>query len=266
LTPTGLALTLLSASPQDGVVPARDVALDGALVYSCDSESTAVGWLLRRRLPLVFVDQAAAPGIPSVNIDDRSGARAVAQHVVDLGHRSIALVTSGFGGTYGLLDDPLRSIAGHSERQRVLGWLDVLGPARIQPTVVRRPHADPFDTGYGAAKILLAADPQATAILCYSDAIALGVIRAIRDAGLRVPDDISVAGFDDSPLGRRSVPTLTTVRQDVTAKGRAAADALVTTIQRSRNGPAGRARHLVLPTNLLVRESTMAPPRSARRP
>ena len=56
LEPSGLALTLLSAARQEGIVPARDVAIDGALVYSCNPESTAVGWLLRRRLPLVFVD------------------------------------------------------------------------------------------------------------------------------------------------------------------------------------------------------------------
>ncbi|MGH8893940.1 MAG: LacI family DNA-binding transcriptional regulator, partial [Actinomycetes bacterium] len=76
LAPTGLALTLLSSTSHDDVVPSRDVAMDGALVYSCDVESAAVSWLIRRRLPLVFVDQAPAPGIPSVNIDDRAGARA----------------------------------------------------------------------------------------------------------------------------------------------------------------------------------------------
>jgi DNA-binding LacI/PurR family transcriptional regulator len=107
LAPTGLALTLLSAAPQGDIVPARDVAVDGAIVYSCNPDSTAVGWLMRRRLPLVFVDQAPAPGIASVNIDDRLGARAAAQHIVDLGHRRVAIVTVGYGGEFGVLTDPL---------------------------------------------------------------------------------------------------------------------------------------------------------------
>ncbi len=98
LGPGGRALTLLPAAPTDGSMPARDVAIDGALVYSCHDDSSAVSWLMRRRLPVVFVDQAAAPGIPSVNVDDRSGARAAAQHLVDLGHRHVGIVTTGFGG------------------------------------------------------------------------------------------------------------------------------------------------------------------------
>jgi DNA-binding LacI/PurR family transcriptional regulator len=262
LTPTGLGLTLLSSSPQDTVVPARDIALDGALVYSCDVESNAVGWLLRRRLPLVFVDQAPAPGIASVNVDDRAGARAAAQHLIDLGHRSIGLVSSGFGGTYGVLDDPLGGQSGHVERLRMLGWLDALQAAGIEPTAVRLPHADPFETGCEAGRLLLDQPVRPTAVLCFSDAIALGVIRAIEDAGLSVPGDVSVAGFDDSPLGRRSLPTLTTVRQDVVAKGRAAADALIAAIERGSDAPKSRARHLVLPTELVTRNSTAAPPPS----
>ena len=100
---SGLALTLLSAASRDGVVQARDVAIDGALVYSCDPDSSAVGWLMRRRLPLVFVDQAPAPGIPSVNVDDRLGAQAAARYLVDLGHRAVAIVTTGYGGDFGIV-------------------------------------------------------------------------------------------------------------------------------------------------------------------
>jgi hypothetical protein len=143
LAPTGQALTLLSDATQDGIVPARDVAVDGALVYSCDPDSTAVSWLMRRRLPLVFVDQAPAPRIDSVNIDDRLGARAAAQHVVDLGHRQVAIVTSGYGGEFGVVSDPREAAVANTERQRLFGWLDALGPAGIEPTVVRQPHTDP---------------------------------------------------------------------------------------------------------------------------
>lgn len=266
LAPTGLALTLLSTEGQNGVVPARDVAIDGALVYSCDPDSTSVGWLMRRHLPLVFVDQAPAPGIASVNVDDRAGARAAATHLIELGHRRVGVVTSGLRGEYGLLDSPLDSTAVHTERQRLLGWLDALDDAGVEPTVVRQPHIAPFDLGYAAAQTLLGIQPAPTAILCFSDAIAIGVIRAINDAGLHVPEDISVVGFDDNPLARTSAPALTTVRQDVGEKGRAAIAALMSAIDRAKSRPGGRGRHLVLPTELVVRDSTAAPPprRAAR--
>jgi DNA-binding LacI/PurR family transcriptional regulator len=265
LVPTGLALTLLPASPQDVIVPARDVAVDGALVYSCDPRSTAVGWLLRRRLPLVFVDQAPAPGIASVNIDDRLGARAAAQHVVDLGHRRAAIVTVGHGGDYGVLADPPEELIANTERQRLLGWTDALNAAGVQPVIIRQPHADPDGMGYAAGQTALDLTERPTAILCFSDAIASGVIRAVQDAGLRVPEDVSVVGFDDNPLARRVRPALTTVRQDVRAKGRAAASALVTAIERAKTRPSSRGRHLVLPTELIVRDSTAPPPKAKRK-
>jgi DNA-binding LacI/PurR family transcriptional regulator len=218
--------------------------------------------LLRRRLPLVFVDQAAAPGIASVNIDDRLGARAAAQHIVDLGHRRVAIVTIGHGGEYGVLASPPEALVANTERQRLLGWTDALGAADVEPVVIRQPHAEPDDMGYTAAQIALGLADRPTAILCFSDAIAGGVIRAIQDAGLRVPEDVSVVGFDDNPLARRTRPALTTVRQDVRAKGRAAAAALITAIERAKTRPAGRGRHIVLPTELVIRDSTAPPPKT----
>lgn len=270
LAPTGLALTLLSASPKAGMVPARDVAVDGALVYSCKVDSTAVGWLMRRRLPIVFVDQAPAPGIPSVNIDDRIGAEAAARHVIDLGHRQVAIVTPGYGGERHDADDALAAVARYVERQRLLGWLDALHAAGIEPTVVGRPQAAAADVGYAAGNALLDRGEQPTAILCFSDAIARGVMQAIHDRGLQVPQDISVIGFDDNPLAARMQPPLTTVRQDVVGKGREAAATLAAAIERKKHGspPAARNRHLVLPTSLVVRQSTAKPrrrPGSSRR-
>jgi DNA-binding LacI/PurR family transcriptional regulator len=269
LAPTGLALTLLSAAPREGIVPARDVAMDGALVYSCDTTSPAVGWLMRRRLPLVFVDQPPAPGITSVNIDDRSGARAAAEHLLSLGHRRIGIVTSGFGGEYGVLDNPRTAALAYVESERMLGWLDALDAAGVAPTVVRVPHGDPQEIGCTGAEALLGAGRAPTAVLALSDAIARGVISALDDKGFTVPADVSVVGFDDNPVGRRTRPALTTVRQDVDAKGRAAVQALTSAIERAKKHPGGRAKHLVLPTELVVRDSTAAttgtPPKAARR-
>lgn len=256
LEPTGLALTLLSAGEQSGFVPARDVALDGALLYSCDPHSSAAEWLLRRRLPLVLVDQAPASGLTSVNVADRSGAAAAARHLLELGHRRIALVTWGVAGQYGVLEDPLRTTVAYTERQRLLGWLEGLRTAGVQPLVVRHPHDDPFAIGQSAAKTILAQRPRPTAVLCFSDAIARGVLAGLHGAGVRVPEDMSVVGFDDNPLAQLTEPALTTVRQDVNAKGRAAVSALLAEMRRPDGEPGPRRRHLVLPTELVIREST----------
>jgi DNA-binding LacI/PurR family transcriptional regulator len=176
--------------------------------------------------------------------------------VLDLGHRRVGIVTSGFGGEYGVLEDPARASLAYGETQRMLGWLDALNPARVHPRVVRLPHADPYDIGRTAGETLLAARNRPTAILCFSDAIARGVIHAADQAGLTVPGDVSVVGFDDNPASRRTRPALTTVRQDVDAKGRAAVRALTAAIDRAKTRPGGRAKHVTLDTTLIVREST----------
>jgi DNA-binding LacI/PurR family transcriptional regulator len=269
LAPTGLALTLLSASSKEpGILPARDVPMDGALVYSCNLRSTAVDWLRRRKLPLVFVDQTTEPGVPGVNIDDRGGARRAAQHLVDLGHRRVGIVTISQGEEPGIVGDPHLAVlpddVGHVARERLLGWLEALETAAITPIVVRQPTSDEH-AAVGSAELLLAGHHPPTAVLCFSDVIAFGVVRAATNRGITVPDDLSVVGFDDNPLAQRMQPALTTVRQDVAAKGREAAAALNRAIARSRSGATDKVRHIVLPTELVVRDSTASPPPSVTR-
>jgi DNA-binding LacI/PurR family transcriptional regulator len=264
LAPTGLALTLLSAAEQPHTIPARDVPMDGALVYSCNTDSTAVDWLRKRKLPMVFIDQAPAPGFPSVNIDDRAGARAAAQHLVDLGHRRIDIIIAKESDPVHVVQDPLGT-TNHVVKQRLLGWFDALQTAGIEPTVVQEGYYPTPGSGRGsgeeAAGLLLDKSKRPTAILCFSDVVAYGVVQAALARGLAVPDDLSVVGFDDNPLAQRMRPALTTVRQDVAAKGHAAAAALTAAIERSRSGVATRARHVLLPTELVIRDSTAKPPR-----
>ncbi len=255
----GLALTLLSSSGTAGSVPARDVPMDAAFVYSCDPASAAVDWLRRRKVPLVFVDQTPVAGITSINIDDRSGARAAADHLVALGHRRIGIVTSDFAGPVGVVVDPLGSVIGHVGRQRLLGWLEPLTALGVTPTVVQQ-NVSSDDTGRAAADLLFDLPEPPTAVLCFSDSMAYGVVQAALARGLDVPGDVSVVGFDDNPLASRMRPALTTVRQDAMAKGHAAAVELRATLERVRAGGLARAKRLLLPTELVVRDST-APPR-----
>ncbi len=118
------------------------------------------------------------------------------------------------------------------------------------------------EEAYAAARELLAAPDRPTAVLAFSDALAADVLRAAADLRLRVPADVSVIGFDDSPLARRLTPALTTVRQDVVAKGSTAAAELVAAIRARRAGDAAPARHHLLATELVLRETT-APPADA---
>ena len=258
LSPTGLALTLLSAAAQGNVIPARDVPMDGALVYSCNTSSIAIDWLKRRKLPLVYVDQAPSAGSASINIDDRAGAHAAAQHLVDLGHRRVDIVIANLAGPVRIVHDPVAATANHVVKQRLLGWFDALHAAGIEPTVVQEARATD-GPGTEAAGLLLDKPDRPTAILCFSDVIAYGVVQAAQARGLSVPDDLSVVGFDDNPLAKRMRPALTTVRQDVAAKGHAAAAALTSAIERRRTGAAPRVRHVLLPTELIVRDSTAKP-------
>jgi DNA-binding LacI/PurR family transcriptional regulator len=282
LDPTGLALTLLSAS-SGPVQPARELPLDGAVVYSCLPRSASLDWLVRRRLPLVHVDQPPDAAHASINIDDRGGARAAARHLLDLGHRRIALLTANAVGPFGPLDVTAAGAAlrdAHVAGQRLLGWLDELHAAGVEPvTVVVQPHA-PDSTAF--ADQVLAGDEPPTAVLCFSDVMALTVLDAARRRGLDVPRDLSIVGFDDAPIAARIPPGLTTIAQDIDAKGRSAADLLVAEMAARRGiGTAARRGagtatgsteaddaerprpHLVLPTSLVVRGST-APPRRNR--
>lgn len=255
----GLALTLLSSSASAGTVPARDVPMDAALVYSCDPASSAVDWLRKRKLPMVFVDQTPVAGISSINIDDRVGASAAASHLVALGHRCVGVVTSNFVGPVGIVADPIHDLTGHVSRQRMLGWLEPLRAVGVTPTVVQQ-NASSDETGRAAAELLLDLPEPPTAVLCFSDAMAYGVVQAAQARGLRVPDDLSVVGFDDNPLASRMRPALTTVRQDVTAKGHAAATELRVALERARTGAAPKAARVLLTAELVVRDSTAPPP------
>jgi DNA-binding LacI/PurR family transcriptional regulator len=256
LEPTGLALTLITAS--DGAsVPARELPLDGAVVYSCRPQSPSLDWLIRRKLPLVYVDQAPQPGHPSVNIDDRGGARAAARHLLELGHRRIACLTANLHGPHGVLTDPASLHDAYVATERLEGWLEELHSAGADSSIM----VEPYRPGVEYADRLLDVDDRPTAVLCFSDAIALTVIEAARRRGLDVPGDLSVVGYDDAPMAARVTPGLTTVAQDVDRKGREAAAALVAEMAGRRLGRPPAAPHVVLPTSLVVREST-APPRA----
>jgi DNA-binding LacI/PurR family transcriptional regulator len=268
LAPTGTALTLLTSTDRTDVVPARDVPMDGAIVFACDPESPALSWLERRRLPLVYVDVAAPAGASEVIIDDRGGARAAAAHVLGLGHRSVGLLTVGLPPGSGTLDasvaTAVNALRSYVARERLIGWVETLAAAGAALTIASRPNS--YEDARPAARGMLVRDPPPTAVLCYSDVMAHDVVRAAGELGLRVPTDLSVVGFDDHPLALRIRPQLTTVRQDVSVKGHEAARILRELIASRRSAanrePGGEiddghpGERLRLPVDLVTRDST----------
>lgn len=271
----GLALTLLPNLGTRDVEPVRDVAMDGAIIYACSPVDEHVEWLHRRQLPLVFVDQPPDDRFPSVNVADRAGACAAATHLVEFGHRRIALLAAAPGRVRRHRDPRLAASGGDSgssaaaanpddryvPRERLRGWRDALGPAGITPVPLYVEESG-GEAAYEAARELLAAPDRPTAVLAFSDTLAADVLQAAADLRLRVPADVSVIGFDDSPLARRLTPALTTVRQDAVAKGSTAAAELVAAIRARRVGDAAPARHHLLATELVLRDTT-APPADA---
>ena len=262
LAPAGLTVSLIPAQGVGGHLHARDLPVDAAIVYACAGETEAVDWLARRRLPLVFVDQTPLPGSPGVVLDDAGGGRLAAEHLVALGHRDVAVLTMDPTRTSpGWRTAPLAANPNHVARERTGGAVAALEAAGLTPRVYDVVDNHTGDVEAGVHDLLAGADVP-TGVICFSDLMGASLVRAAQATGRSVPRDLSVVGFDDSFLARSVTPPLTTLRQDFVAKGRAAARALADAMARARgdDGP-GAPRTVVVPVELVVRESTGPAPR-----
>ncbi|WP_308291651.1 LacI family DNA-binding transcriptional regulator [Microbacterium sp. G2-8] len=251
LAEAGYSLALLHGGTADSV-PSRDVAMDGAIVYACTPQSDAVQNLLRRKLPAVRVEGLPMTGIADVSLDDCTGAREAARHLIDLGHRDIACIVTGVDADDARYGDAPPTPHAPMAR-RIEGWTDALDAAGIEPRYVGTPASDLDQVLADRVDRML--DDAPTAVLAFSDLAAVDVIDRAHARGLRVPDDISVVGFDDNPIAVRIRPRLTTVHQDVELKGRLAAELLIAQL---RGEPIPTVAPL--PTTLVVRETTGPPP------
>ena len=227
-----------------------DLLLDeqvDALIYDGDHRrfSSRLQRLAERGTAVVVVDRAEGllpEAFASVVVDNAAGGSLVAQHLIDLGHRHVAMVA----GPLGL------STSG----PRVDGFCSTLkrhGIGLGEHTVWRAQDLT-LEAGVQAVEHLLAVDPTITAVFCENDLVALGSIRVARQRGLDVPGDISIVGFDDIFVSSLVSPALTTVRQPVAELGALAVDIA---LQLMDNKPPTRT---VLPVELVSRESS-GPPR-----
>jgi LacI family transcriptional regulator len=242
-------LLFASERPGNGYGPhsylkrARHHSVDGVALIGLDPEDPEVRRLVRAEIPCVGIDMALeGDNVEVVMSDNVAGAEAAVRHLHDLGHRRIATITGMLESRPGI--DRLR---GYRAAAQALG----LG-YRDEYVAYGDFYAE---SGREQAARLLALRERPTAIFAAADMMAIGAIRAAAEAGLRVPEDVSVVGFDDIQLASHINPPLTTLRQDKLGLGAAAADALVARIAHDN----GRPPLHQLPVELVVRGST-APP------
>jgi DNA-binding LacI/PurR family transcriptional regulator len=222
----GLGL-LLHAGRGDGDMlrSIRDAAVDAWVVLSLPDGHPAVSVVRSRGRPVVVLDQPFLPGVPLVGIDDAAGGEAAVRHLLGLGHRRLAVLTMPLqaGGREGRADVRRQQEATYQVMtRRLAGAAAAAAEAGVswdQVTVVECMANEP-DAAARAVTGLLAGPGAPTAVFACSDQLALGVLRAARGAGIRVPEELSVVGFDDSPPARVAEPPLTTVAQPLRERGR----------------------------------------------
>lgn len=247
----GYALTVVSSPRGSRHSAVATAMLDGLIVYSVDDDSPGLAAGQVRGLPTVSVDQRPRPGVPTVNVTDRAGAAAAVAHLAGLGHTRVAAVAVAAGPAGCELVAADATSHNHVVRERLAGWRSGCAAAGLAPPVTVSCPVNLHEHGRHAARLLLAGNPRVTAIVCLSDELALGVLAELTARAVRVPADVSVIGYDDSPLAALAAPPLTTVRQPARAKGAAAARLLF-----DRLGGAPPADPVVLATELVVRDST----------
>ncbi len=218
---------------------------DGALIILPEQTSDELERALTDDYPVVVIDPLVPLGnrVPTVAAANRRGALQAIDHLVALGHRRI-----------GVISGPPGWMATEERRE---GWRQALSGAGIPVDPTLFVEAD-WELGPGAAAAaqLLELDDPPTAIFGFNDAIAIGAIKAAQERGLRVPEDVSIVGFDDLPYATIVTPPLTTIRQPLAEMGRAGVGLVVRLLDSRRP----EAPQIELPTRIIVREST-APPR-----
>jgi LacI family transcriptional regulator len=238
-----LVLSAGTAAQQFRVLPqlAGRVGIAGAVLILPPESADELAALRERRFPFVVVDPRLPPerDVVAVSAAHAAGARSLTAHLTALGHRRIGVIA---GPREWLASDA--RLAGHAA---ALADTGVLG----EPALIR--HVEPTVAwGHRAAGELLDLADRPTALVGFNDKAAVGALQAAAERGLRVPQDLSIGGFDDIDLSRATRPMLTTVRQPLQELGRMAVTQLVRLLERHEL----EALHVELATELVIRDST----------
>jgi len=211
--------------------------LDGIIISSTVIDDPLIPRLLEDQVPFVLVGRYPRDARASyVDADNRAGAQMAVDYLIRLGHRRIATITG-----------PLNMIAGLDRYEGYLAALRNKGLEKDDALIAEGDFS--YEGGFQAMQTLLPHEP--TAVFVASDTMALGAIKAIKGAGLRIPEDISIVGFDDLEAASFSDPPLTTVRQPIYLLGSTAAQLLIDLIEGKSRPP----QRIVFPTELVIRRS-----------
>jgi LacI family transcriptional regulator len=241
-------LVLTTAQDQSGEGNSRfstmNNTIDGIILLLADEHTAGLSELQQQHMPFVVVDRLGelGPDIPSVGATNWAGGRTATQYLLALGHRRIGAI----------LGPPHFACT----QDRFAGYRVALEGADIafQPALIG--YGDySLETGYEQTKILLAQPEPPTAIFAFNDEQAAGVYRALHEAHISIPEQMSVIGFDDTLLASRLTPPLTTIRQPLFAMGKMAARMLL----RLLAGETLESMRVELPTSLVKRGSCAAP-------
>ena len=255
-------IAALDADEQQGASLLANAIIDGLVVWTLPERHPLLRLARERNIPLVIHGSPRLDGVPFVGIDDRAAAQAAAEHLLQLGHRCIAVISQPFGPSRRARPrDPARIGRPRYRvtRERLAGYQAAANAATPRPAAlsIYEIAINSRDEGRHAALALLQATPRPTAVLAMSDELAVGVLAAARQLGLRVPNDLSVVGWDDLPSARASGPALTTVSQSLHDQGRTCARLLISAT-RGELAPDDLV-HLA-PWQLITRDSTGPPP------
>lgn len=250
----GLNLLLISAESTAGSSTAvGNAVVDGFVVYSVRDDDPHLKQILDRRVPTVIVDAPYdVPGVDWVGPDDRAGARALADALIDLGHRRIGVIASGLGSSrFSGSADHRIARTDSVFRSRIEGIRDALKTIGVDDLPIEEQAENTVAAGSAALHALLDRRPDLTAVCALMDVMALGALTAAAERGLRVPADLTITGYDDIP--QAAVAGLTTVSQPLIDKGRIAGELYLS--QR----PGDEPRRRVLPTFVQARTTSGRP-------
>jgi DNA-binding LacI/PurR family transcriptional regulator len=222
-----------------GIEHLRHLGIEGLVVITPQSDSVQAVERLVTNIPVVFIDSPNNSEELSAELDNYSGAKRATEHLISLGHKSIVHVT----GPMGWFD----------AAPRVRGYQDAMKNSNLDTRIIEGDWTVP--TGYEIGKNLDLDSNQTTAIFAANDHLALGLMRALRQRGYKIPERVSIIGFDDVPEAAYYEPPLTTMRPDFAELGRVAMEKMVGRINREATVSA------VTPVpELIVRESTAIAP------
>ncbi len=212
---------------------------DGVLIVSLHGSDSLPADLQARGIAVVVGGRPPATGITYVDVDNRGGAATAVDHLIAGGRRRVATIAG-----------PQDMAAG---ADRLGGYHDAMAAAG-RPVDPRHGEAADFtlEGGHAAMVQLMERAPDVDAVFVASDLMAIGALTAIRETGRRVPDDIALVGFDDSPLASSARPALSSIRQPIEEMGREMTRLLLGALRRAEGAP----RRLILDTTLAVRESS----------